>query len=268
VVVRTWNLFHGNANPPRRRAFLEEMVRLASDDRPDVLCLQELPVWSLELLDDWSGMTAVGDAAARPKLPLELGRRITDLNHGLFRSALTGQGNALLVAPSLRLSEHRTLPLNPWSFRRGRARRLGLGVAERVAWAKERRVCQIVRLVSARSEAGRSLVVANLHATSHRPDKRLADAEILRAATFVDGFATPGEPVLLCGDFNLSLRNSRVLPELLGPEWGFDGASPVGVDHVLARHVPLGPPQHWPEARRRRRGLLLSDHAPLERRDT
>src|ERR687888_2168608 len=66
LLVRTWNLFHGNTKPPGRKAFLEEMVRLASADRPDVLCLQELPVWSLEHLARWSGMTAVTDVAKRP----------------------------------------------------------------------------------------------------------------------------------------------------------------------------------------------------------
>jgi endonuclease/exonuclease/phosphatase family metal-dependent hydrolase len=264
LVVRTWNLFHGNADPPERRAFLEEMVRLASADAPDVLCLQELPVWALARLGEWSGMTAVGAVAARPKLPPELGRRITDLDHGLFRSAFTGQGNALLLGPTLPLLVHEVLVLNPWSYRRRQARRLRLGLGERLAWAKERRVCQVVRV---RQEDGGTLVAAGLHATSCRPDKRLADAELFRAASFVDGYAQPDEPVLLCGDFNLSLRNSRMLPQLLGQEWGFEGASPRGIDHVLTRGMSLGPPVYWPDARRRLDGRLLSDHAPLERRD-
>ena len=264
LLVRTWNLFHGNANPPERRAFLEEMVRLASADRPDVLCLQEVPVWALGRLGDWSGMSAVGAVAARQKLPLELGRRITDLHHGLFRSALTGQANALLLGASLRLVEHRVVVVNPLGYRRSRARRLRLGLPERLAWAKERRICQVVR---ARHGDGSTLVAANLHATSYRPEKRLADAELARAASFVDGFAQPAEPVLLCGDLNLSLRNSGFLPQLIGSEWGFDGASPHGIDHVLSRGLALGPPLHWPEPRRRLHGRLLSDHAPLERHD-
>jgi len=66
------------------------MVRLASADRPAVLCLQEVPVWALALLDDWSGMPAVGVVAQRPSLgPFpstpELGRVLTDLHHGLMR---------------------------------------------------------------------------------------------------------------------------------------------------------------------------------------
>jgi endonuclease/exonuclease/phosphatase family metal-dependent hydrolase len=264
LLVRTWNLFHGNACPPERRAFLEQMVRLASADGPDVLCLQELPVWALGRLEAWSGMTAVADVAARPKLPPELGRRITEIDHGLFRSAFTGQANAILLAPALHRVDHETLVLNPWSYRRTQARRLGLGLTQQLAWAKERRVCQVVRV---RREGGTTVVAANLHATSYGPDKRLADAELFRAATFVDGYAQPDEPVLLCGDFNVSLRNSRFLPELLGPEWGFDGTSPHGIDHILSRDAALGPPGHWREARRRLDGRLLSDHAPLERRD-
>jgi endonuclease/exonuclease/phosphatase family metal-dependent hydrolase len=99
LVVRTWNLFHGNAHPPQRRAFLEEMVRLVTADQPDVVCLQELPVWSFGHLGRWSGMQAVTGVGARPLLgSAELGRRVTDLHHGLLRSAVTGEGVGILVS--------------------------------------------------------------------------------------------------------------------------------------------------------------------------
>jgi endonuclease/exonuclease/phosphatase family metal-dependent hydrolase len=264
LLVRTWNLFHGNAKPPERRAFLEEMVGLASADRPDVLCLQELPVWSLRHLASWSGMTAVGAVAARPKVPPELGRRITELDHGFFRSFFVGQANALLLDPSLRVAERRVVVLNPFGYRRREARRLELGLDERIVWAKERRVCQVVRV--ARPD-GSTFVAANLHATGHRTQKGLADAELLRAATFADGFAHPGEPVLLAGDFNLTRASSAVLPRLLEPEWGFSGATRRGIDHVLSRGFELGPASRWPEEQRRLGGRLLSDHAPVERSD-
>jgi endonuclease/exonuclease/phosphatase (EEP) superfamily protein YafD len=187
----------------------------------------------------------------------------TDLHHGLLRSALTGQANAILLAPAMRVLDQEVVVLNPFSYRRRIARRIGLDRDVRFRWAKERRVCQVLRV---RREDGTTLVAANLHATGSR-DKRVADAEVLRAATFVDGYARPDEPVLLGGDLNLSLRNSRILPELLGPEWGFDGATPTGIDHVLSRGLELGPAQVWPEARRRLDGRLLSDHAAVERRD-
>jgi endonuclease/exonuclease/phosphatase family metal-dependent hydrolase len=262
LLVRTWNLFHGNTKPPGRKAFLEQMVRLATADRPDVLCLQELPAWSLAQLERWSGMTAVADVAKRP-LPgtVELGRVVTELNRGLFRSAFTGQANAQLLGRALPVLEHRHVVLNPFRFRRAQGRRLGLTRRERLAWAKERRVCQAVRAGSADG----TVVVANLHATSYPPDKRLADAELLRAAVFVDGFALPDEPILLCGDFNLSVRDSRTLAELMTAEWGFSGATPTGIDHVLVRGLRGGGPTVWPVERRMHEGRVLSDHAPVER---
>jgi endonuclease/exonuclease/phosphatase family metal-dependent hydrolase len=264
LLVRTWNLFHGNVQPPGRKAFLEEMVRLASEDRPDVVCLQEVPVWALEELDDWSGMTALSDVAQPPRIgPIpsnaELGRVVTEMHHGLLRSAFSGQANAVLLRPELRVVEHRRLPLNPFTFRRAQGRRLKLGLVPRLAWAKERRVCQSVRV---ERETG-TFVVANLHATGS-PDKRVPDAELLRAAVFADGFAKPEEPVLLCGDFNVSVRTSRTLRDLAMPEWGFSGATPIGIDHVLVRGFRAGEPERWEPDRRLHVGRLFSDHAPVD----
>jgi endonuclease/exonuclease/phosphatase family metal-dependent hydrolase len=241
------------------------MVRLASADRPDVLCLQELPVWSLSELATWSGMTAVGDVARPPRIgpfpsSAELGRVVTELNHGLFRSAFTGQANAILLGAELRVLERRHIVLNSFRFRRAQARRLELGAAARRAWRKERRVCQALRV----GRRDTTLVLGNLHATGS-PDKRLPDAELLRAAVFVDGCARPGEAVLLSGDFNLSVENSQTLANLVQPEWGFMGPTPTGIDHVLVRGLQAGAPERWPQERRSLDGRLLSDHAPVER---
>lgn len=233
--------------PPRRTAYLEEMVRLASADAPGVLCLQEVPVWALAHLGAWSGMTAVSEVAARPVLgPAEVGRALTSLNPGLLRSVVSGQANAILTR--LEVLERRACALNPPRFRRREARLLGLGLSARLYWAKERRVCQAVRV---RLPDGQTALVANLHATK---DERLAAAEAVRAAAFADGLAQPDEPVLLCGDFN-------VRPELSA--FGFPEAGP-GVDHVLVRGLPAKAEVAWPEERRRVDGLLLSDHAPVE----
>jgi endonuclease/exonuclease/phosphatase family metal-dependent hydrolase len=265
VLVRTWNLFHGNAKPPERRAFLEEMVRLASDDRPDVLCLQEVPVWALRELGGWSGMDAFGEVAAPPSLgpfpsTAEVGRAITSLDHGLLRSAFSGQANAVLVSQRLRGSREGAVVLNARSFRRAQARWLGLGPVARLAWAKERRVCHAVRVTEG---DGRTTLVGNLHATSYHADERLADAELLRAAAFVDGLAAPGEPVALCGDFNVAAARSRTIGDLCGAEWGFGGPGP-GIDHVLVRGAAASKAVRWPEERRRLGSRLLSDHAPVE----
>ena len=265
LLVRTWNLFHGNTKPPGRKAFLEEMVRLATADSPAVVFLQEVPVWALRHLASWSGMAAVGAVAKRPSLgPLpstaEIGRVLTELNHGLLRSAFTGQANAVLIGAGLSVVEHRRVVLNPFRFRRAQAQRLGLGRAARLAWAVERRVCQALRIRG----ADQTLVVGNLHATGYSLDRRLADAELLRAAVFVDGLASPQEPVVLGGDFNLSLRTSRTFAELMTSEWGFSGATPNGIDHVLVRGLRAGEARVWPAEWREYDGRLLSDHAPVE----
>jgi endonuclease/exonuclease/phosphatase family metal-dependent hydrolase len=267
LLVRSWNLFHGNAVPPERTAFLEEMVRLAAADKPDVLLLQEVPAWALERLDEWSGMAAVGEVAARPSLgPLpstaEIGRVLTSLNHGLLRSAFSGQANAILVRPPLRVLDRDSIVLNSGRFRRAQARWLGLGLAARLAWANERRVCQALRL---RLADGATILVANLHATSYPPDERLADAELLRAATFVEALAAPDEPLVIGGDFNVTAARSWTLTELAGPDWGFS-APGAGIDQILVRGLPATPPERWPADRRTIDGRLLSDHAPAELR--
>lgn len=265
MLVRTWNVFHGNAVPPERGAFLETAVRLGIADAPDVLCLQELPLWSLQHLAGWSGLTAIGDEAAPARLgPFpstpDIGRVLTDLNHGLLRSAFTGQGTAILLSPELQVLDHRVVVLNPLSFRRREARRMHLDLVARVAWGKERRICQVARV----ARGAVTFVIANVHVNGSR-DKRIPGAELLRAAAFVDGFADPDEAVVLAGDFNLAMSNSSVLRSLVQTEWGFEGATPQGIDHILVRGIDATRPVRWPVERRRVAGRVLSDHAPVER---
>ncbi len=258
MLVRSWNLFHGNTKPPQRRAFLEEMLLLATADDPDVLCVQEVPAWALERF-------TVGDVAARPMLgPLpisrELGRILTEPNHGLFRSAFTGQGNAMMIAPRLRVLEHKRLTLNTRRFRDAQARVLGLGALARLAWARERRIVQSVRLEAA---DGRTYLVTNTHCTSYAADTRLADAELLRVAWFAVSTAKPEDIVVLAGDFNLTAIGSQTLRDLTGSEWEFSAAGP-GIDHVLVRGAPSTSVRRWPDERRAHGRSLLSDHAPVE----
>jgi endonuclease/exonuclease/phosphatase family metal-dependent hydrolase len=258
VLVRSWNLYHGNAVPPERRAFLADMVRLATVDEPDVLCVQEVPAWALR---DFT----VGALAARPfmgPIPItaRIGRDLTEVHHGKLRSAFAGQGNALLLSPRLSVLEHRVLRLNSRRFRTAQAAALGLSAAARLVWAKERRVVHAARLAHA---DGRVFLVANLHCTSYRHDQRLADAELLRAAWFASSLAQPGDILVLAGDFNARLASSPTLRDLTGPEWGFSPAGP-GIDHILVRGAVATPLHVWPEAQRRHGVRLLSDHAPVE----
>jgi endonuclease/exonuclease/phosphatase family metal-dependent hydrolase len=106
MLVRTWNLFHGKPSPPGRRAFLLQMIELVTRDHPDVVCLQELPVWALPHLEGWSGMHASGALARRPLLPVGA-RAVTALHHGLLRSAVTGEADAILTRePARALGVH------------------------------------------------------------------------------------------------------------------------------------------------------------------
>ena len=208
------------------------MVRLLTGDRPEIVCLQEVPAWARERLPGWSGMQCVFDVALRPRLPSPLARVLTLLHNGLFRSLFAGQANAILLAPGLSVLEHSVLVLN-----RGNLTGAGKG---------ERRICQIVRV----GRAGRTLVLGNLHATNIAA---LAGQQVPRALARVCELARPGEPIVLAGDFNLT-------PADVGE---FSAAGPA-IDHILVRGATVSPLRIWPDERRRLDGMLLSDHAPVE----
>src|SRR5205823_8517477 len=91
------------------------------------------------------------------------GRALTAPNHGLIRSAFAGQGNAILLAPGLRVRESGTLALG----------------------GREPRVAQRVELDG--------VVVANLHISAER-----AEAELASILSWLDNAA----PLVLAGDFN------------------------------------------------------------------
>ena len=253
MVIRTWNLFHGNTVPPGRKRFVEEMVRLVTAGEPDAVCLQEVPPWSLERLGEWSGMQVFGEVAARPMIgPIpvtaELGRRLTDLNPGLLRSGVEGQANAILVRR--RIVARHVVTLNPFRFRFQTARRLGLTPRRELAWGKERRQAIAVRL-----EGG--AVLANLHATN-AADVRLPEAEVERAARWAGRLA--GDNLcIVAGDLNVDTTRSQVFGRLAG----FSAAGP-GVDHVLVRGAEVTEYDRWPRERRRLGTVLLSDHTPVE----
>lgn len=172
LLIRSWNLFHGNTLPPSRCSRLREMVELAVADAPDVVCLQEVPVWALPELERWSGLRAFPTIARRGRLPAGLSGWITRLDNGLLRSAIAGQANVILVASTR----------NPTD----------LGHIQISDRGRERRVCQAVRAAG--------IVLANFHAST---DPAAAAADVERARSFAESLAPPGEPVALAGDFNL-----------------------------------------------------------------
>jgi endonuclease/exonuclease/phosphatase family metal-dependent hydrolase len=225
ALVRSWNVFHGNAVPPTRHGYLREMVELATADRPAILCLQELPVWALPHLAGWSGMQACWLIARPPRRPAFLAAAITRLHSGFFRSRLAGQANAILI--------DRSLPTTQLS---------GVQISDE---GRERRVVHAVRI----DKLG---VVANLHASNGMPD--VVVRELVRARAFVDTRAAPDEARILAGDFNLAY------PALAGYENGGPG-----LDHILVANAEATPPVSWPVERRVANGFVLSDHAPVER---
>jgi endonuclease/exonuclease/phosphatase family metal-dependent hydrolase len=225
-LIRTWNLFHGNADPPRRCGYLRAMVELAAADRPAVLCLQELPVWALPWIDDWSEMQRFAAITRPPLWPGRSGGWVTRLHQGFFRSGLAGQANAILVA--------RGLPAEDI----GHERISGSG--------RERRLVQAVRVLGLG-------VVANLHASNEHARPEVPLAEVEHARRFATALARPDEPLVLAGDFN-------VVPPAW-PGWSSPGA---GIDQVLVRGAAATAPSAWPRERRLRNGVVLSDHAPVE----
>lgn len=226
-VVRTWNVFHGRAHPPGRRTHLRHMIELVTADGPDVVALQEVPVWALGRLERWSGMAARWAVTVPSLLLGPLARIVTEIDAARLRSLVSGQANVVLLGPRLRPGAQRLLQLNDvgrWEWlRRGRQQR----------W------CQRVDL--------EPFTLANLHATNA---PGLAAQEAARAAAFV----ADAERVVLCGDFNV-------------PAHPLDGYSaPIaGIDQILVRGLELVEPAHaWDPARRVLGGRLLSDHAPVE----
>jgi endonuclease/exonuclease/phosphatase family metal-dependent hydrolase len=202
------------------------MIRLVGAGA-DVIALQEVPLWALPRLDDWSGMKARW-AWTMPALYGPLGRTAAAFDPVRFRSQAVGQANALLVRQELQVTGQRMRILNP-----------ELGPRDRLLRWRQRRVCHAVDVV----HEGRRLVVGNTHADGDPTQIALAVA--LVADT---------EACILCGDFNIPAHAIA----------GFS-APLQGIDQILVRALELvEPPVTWEDERRRFGQRLLSDHAPIE----
>ena len=241
---------------------MREMLQLITQGEPDIVRLQEAPAWALRHLERWSGMTAVGSVARPPsfgplRVPTEVGRVLNDVHRPLSRGFFEGQANATLLGPRVRLEDTHSLVLNDRRFRRAQARWLALPLFARIAWGREPRTCLAVRAWL--PDGGRA-VIGNAHATSFRYDERLPDAEILRAAVFLDALAAPEDVVILAGDLNVREQRSWNLLEPTGPEWGFSGGA-RGVDHLLVRGTKATPTRYWPVDRRRLAASFLRPRA-------
>ena len=153
-----------------------------------------------------SAMSPRGRRSARSRSPRELGRILTDVHHGLLRSAFTGQGNAIHLSPRLRVLGHWVLTLNtPPLPRRAGARARSRSRSNGSPGGRSGGSCR-------RSAPGPPTAGATWSRTCTAratPDERLPDAELLRAAWFATSHARPEDVVVLAGDFNVRPETRR-----------------------------------------------------------
>ena len=229
LLVRSWNVFHGRTDPPGRRGYLREMVALATADRPDVLCLQEVPVWALLRLADWSGgMTVVPAITRLPVWPAPLTAWLTRSHEAFFRSALAGQANAILVRLRARRRGSRERA-DQHRRPRGEARLGGPPALDR----RSPTSTPATTSRTPRSRAPRSVGPA-----SSPRDTRARASPSCSQATSTS--ATPG-----------STATAR------------QGRGSTTSSFVATSATRL---ETWPRARRLQNGAVLSDHAPVELR--
>ena len=142
------------------------------------------------------------------------------------------------------------------------ASKLGLSLKDARWWERERRVCHVAKVEFPNRQR---VLVANLHATSLRSDRRLAEAELARAVKFIDRQAETEETVIVAGDFNIELAVSPILQDLTSrADERYSPAGP-GVNHILVRGRLVRRTLPTPLLVRRRAlldGKLLSDNAP------
>ena len=203
MLIRSWNVYHGRSHPATRRGYLQAMVRLAAADRPDVLCVQELPLWCVPLLGRWSGMLTFAARARRAPLGTRAGRFLTAAHYAVLRSAVTGQANAILVGDTHAAED--------------------LGSVRISVRGQHPRVCQAARV------DGR-VVVANVHATG-----AVAQQEVDRALRWLEQQLRPGEPVVVAGDFNAAVE----LPGFSPPDGGIDDIRVRGCEATPLSAWPL-----------------------------
>jgi len=256
IQIRTWNIAHGRDVPPDRghrhlrRKLLDEMAALMVEGSPDVVLLQEVPVWAGDLLREVTGMgvtLAPAYGAHVPflhvPLPLALGAAVGKALPDLVRTQVEGQANAVLYRANLLLVSARRVQINDRHRLRG-----------------EPRIAQLVRL--RHRTAGRELVIANVHADSG--DNR---QQIERAGYVLERFAR-GAPMVLGGDLNAD-GDSAALRALVARGW-LDRSADAGIDRILVRGMRVErPAERWAPERRDLAvnggpPVRLSDHDPVD----
>ena len=257
--IRTWNIAHGLDVPPMREGYrhlrrkhLGTMAALMVEDAPDVIALQEVPVWAGPLLHRRTGMgitLAPAYGAHVPflhvPLPLAVGAAVGRALPNVVRTQVEGQANAVLFGAGLLLVSARRTQVNDRRRLRG-----------------EPRIIQLVRLRHRRE--GREFVVGNVHLDSG--DNR---AQVERAGFLLERFAR-GAPMILLGDVNATARSAGVR-SLVARGWIEDVADDgLRIDHIFVRGFDVEEPATPWDPRRReivtdgQLPIRLSDHAPVD----
>ena len=262
--VLSWNLYHGRDFPPNETLFTlrsrllriternathvqvnhllrEEFAGWIAEREWDVALLQETPPLWFRRLGEQARANGVRVLTSRNVIP-PLQRLTANLNPDLIAS-WEGGSNQLFVRAPGRILEHRKLTL---TFRPEQ---------RRMIWAR-------VRLAD-----GRTVCVANLHASAGLPDR--ASAEVLAAAARAVEWSA-GDPLVFGGDTNLRPQRTPAPFVELRERFGLgDPTGPNAIDHILARELDvMEPPRRLPpEERELPAGgglrLRLSDHAPV-----
>lgn len=224
------------------RSLLDEFAGWIAERDWDLALLQEAPPRWFRPLAERS--RAHGALALTSRNTGAFARRLAaELNPDLIASG-EGGSNQLLVRPPGRIAELRRVTL----ARRPERRRMLFAEVELAG--------------------GRSLCVANMHATASVGD-RAAAPEVERAAALAVEWA--GErPLIFGGDLNLRRHSAPRLFEQLRERHGLAAPTdPRAIDHLLVRGLELvAPPRRLRPEERELRGadglaIRLSDHAPV-----
>ncbi len=171
MLVLTWNLFHGRAQPPAGRDLFDEYAATLAGWEWDVALLQEVPPWWPVPLGRAARASARMALTSRNTL-LPVRRFVAERAPDLIK-ANGGGCNAILVRGET-IAEHR---------RAGLRRR------------PERRVVHAVRLAG-------GVWAANLHVCKRDPHPERPARDMRRAGEALELW-TRGAPAVVGGDFNV-----------------------------------------------------------------
>jgi endonuclease/exonuclease/phosphatase family metal-dependent hydrolase len=266
VRALAWNLYHGRDRPPGPEllTWRSRLLRTSERNRIHVQLNRELAAefegllaaspWQVALLQECPPRWAEG-----------LGRRCEAEHHMVLTSRNSLAPLRTLAArlnPDLIASNEGGSNVTLVRGRIVARRELELRPGPR----PERRMMAFTR--AHLGPDGPELCLANLHLSSSRANRPLAEQEARLAADRARAWAG-GAPLLLGGDFNLRPSETAVFDEL-AERHGLRGPTANdAIDHILHRGLdPVEPAHRWPPQRRELAhgglALRLSDHAPVE----